>query len=377
MPKPIALLCVTFLIATTPIRAEPAGETIRVTPFDQIFPALELSQMHRRDFAAATPDIFGSGSGLVAVRLKSHRAGESVHLRIDAAELKAPTDLDVTLPRAQTDYELHPQLDWNPAQLTGNARTTTLHVGIRRDGVEAAIDKTVSLRPISEALYYVRDGHDSVDLSWIFAAYVNENDRVVERIVELARKSGIVDKFTGYDDAEADGVYRQVWAVWQALATHGIRYSDADPGIARGPNEFSQRVRLIEQTWNDRSANCIDGSVLIASVLQRIGLRSFLVLVPAHAFVGFYTDATAKHAAYLETTLLGAEPPTLRTIPAFAEDEATENGLASFAAALTSGQASYARAANRLDGRHRPDYAVIDIGTARTFGIRPIVIDQE
>ena len=72
--------------------------------------------------------------------------------------------------------------------------------------------------------------------------------------------------------------------------------SEADPAIGRGPRVFSQRVRFLAETWDDRSANCVDGSVLIASVLQRIGLRSFLVLVPGHAFVGFYTDADAQHA---------------------------------------------------------------------------------
>lgn len=285
----------------------------------------------------------------------------------------------VTLARADTDYELYPPLSWDLARLfeLDSPRAANMRFTLTRDD-DVAGERTlaVSLRPPSEALYFVRDGRDSVDLSWIFAAYVNEHDPVVERVLAAALKTGIVDKFDGYASAESAHVYRQVWAVWQTLVAHGINYSDANPGIARGPHEFSQRVRLLGETWADRSANCIDGSVLIASVLQRVGLRSFLVLVPGHAFVGFYTDADAQHAAYLETTLLGTTPARLAALPAYAQgiDAAREerSALASFAAALASGRARYARAASKFDGRHRPDYAVIDIPAARSYGIQPI-----
>ena len=213
-------------------------------------------------------------------------------------------------------------------------------------------------------------------MSWIFAAYVDERGAAVDRILEVAGKSGIVDKFDGYAGADPDRVYRQVWAIWQALSDRGIRYSSADPAIGRGPRVFSQRVRFIAQTWADRSANCVDGSVLIASVLQRIGLRSFLVLVPGHAFVGFYADADAQRAAYLETTLLGATVSAPAKMPDYASDvELTRDSrasLAGFAAALAAGRAHRARIANKLDGRHRPDYAVIDISAARAFGIHSI-----
>jgi hypothetical protein len=160
---------------------------------------------------------------------------------------------------------------------------------------------------------------------------------------------------------------------------HGIRYSGADPGIDRGPHVFSQRVRFLADTWADRSANCIDGSVLLASALQRIGLRSFLVLVPGHAFVGFYTDANAQHAAYLETTLLGdalalpqARPSYVRALPLSAQ---AQSSLASFEAALHAGAARHASAAQNFDGRHRPDFAIIDIAAARAFGIRSISLE--
>jgi len=378
---PMIALLLSGLLAVCNARAGQPDWSVRVTPFDQVFPALELSQA-RRDGAAPAGRrefAFGDGSGLVAVRVRSRHAGERVSLTVEAPGLDAPARVEGVMRHAGRDYELRPPLAWNPAQLRGTEEPSRvqLRFTLRRD--DAAADTrtlTVSLRPLSEALYFVRDGADAVDLSWIFAAYVDEHDAVVDEVLDSARKSGIVDKFDGYAVASADGVYRQVWAVWQALAGRGIRYSAAAPGVARGPRVFSQRVRLLEQTWSDRSATCIDGTVLLASVLQRIGLRPFLVLVPGHAFVGFRLDADGNRAAYLETTVLGAALAPLAALPAFASDftpdAAARLDVARFSAALTLGRRRFNQAAARFDARHRPDYALIDIGAARAFGIVPI-----
>jgi hypothetical protein len=378
---PVIVALLSGLFAACAARGGEPDWSVRVTPFDQVFPALELSQA-RRDAAAPAGRrefAFGEGSGLVAVRVRSHHAGERVSLTVEAAGLDVPARVAGVMRKSGRDYDLRPPLAWNAGQLRGAdaPRRVELRFALQRD--DTAVETrslSVSLRPLSEALYFVRDGADTVDLSWIFAAYVDEHDAVVDEALGSAIKSGIVDKFDGYAAASADGVYRQVWAVWQALAARGIRYSAADPGIARGPRVFSQRVRLLEQTWSDRSATCIDGSVLIASALQRIGLRPFLVLVPGHAFVGFHLDADGDRAAYLETTVLGAAPPPLAALPAFASDFAADTAapldLARFSAALTLGRRHFNQNAARFDARHRPDYALIDIGAARAFGIGPI-----
>ena len=366
------------VLATCAAADEPDW-TARVTPYDGIYLSLELSQTHRKETPVKAERTLGGGSGLIAVSLKAAHDDEHVALTIDIPRFEHAGRFDATLPRGGVDYELHPPLDWNEPQLRAltSPLPTRIAFSMQRDGHDAGKrDDDVTIHPLDEALYFVRDGADAVDLSWIFAAYVNEHDSVVDDIIAGAQASGIVGDFNGYDGADRDNVYRQVWAVWDALSARGIRYSNADPAIERGPKVFSQRVRFLRETWNDRSANCIDGSVLIASVLQRIGIRSFLVLVPGHAFIGFYTDADAQRAAYLETTLLGASVGRAQITPSFVDDIAptpqNRISLNSFAAALAAGRVRHARVAAKLDGRHRPDYAVIDIGAARAFGIQPI-----
>jgi hypothetical protein len=359
-----------------------ADWSVRVTPFGGIYPSLELSQARR---ASAAPETFtlGAGSGLIAVVLTSRHAGENVVVTTRIPEFDRTRQLSANLAQANHRYELYPPLQWNEAGLQSQTKPVSAHIefSLERDGMPSGTrEERVMIHPFDEALYFVRDGAETVDLSWIFAAYVDENDAVVDDILARAKSSGIVDDFNGYARDDSDAVFAQAWAIWHAISERGIRYSNADPSIQRGPHVFSQHVRLLRETWNDRSANCIDGSVLIASVLQRVGIHSFLVLVPGHAFLGFYTDADAQHAAYLETTLLGADVATSRA-PSFAHDIAitpdTQKSLASFSAALAAGRAHHTRAAAKLDGRHAPDYAVIDIAAAREFGIRPIPAPNE
>jgi hypothetical protein len=361
--------------------APAADWSVRVTPYGRVFPSLERSQARRGALPELRDRVIGNGSGLIGVALTARHDDETIDLVIDGPELGSQR-FHARLPHGGGVYELQPPLDWDVDRLRDlrAPRATWLRFMLQRDGVDSGTQQvTIDLRPLDEALYFVREGQDSVDLSFIFAAYVDEHDPVVDRVLDLAQGSGIVSRFTGYADADPDAVYRQAWAVWHALAARAIRYSRVDPAIERGPNVFSQRVRLLADTYNDRSANCIDGSVLIASLLQRIGLRSFLVLVPGHAFVGFYTDADGHGAAYLETTLLGAPTASLRRVPRFAADRTrgaeAAASLASFVAALAAGHAHWTKVAPRLDGRHRPDYAVIDIAVARALGIRPIGID--
>ena len=318
------------------------------------------------------------------VQLTARHDNERVHLEILSAPwLHATSQLDAVLAKGGRSYELRPVMSWDVGSLVNPVQpaVATLTFVLRRDD-DASLrrDVEVSVRPLNEALYFVRDGKDTVDLSWIFAAFVNENDAVVDRLLELGTQSGIVAGFGGYAGASTDDVLRQAWAIWHALSARGIRYSGADPGVDHGPHVFSQRVRFLADTWNDRSANCIDGSALLASALQRIGLRSFLVLVPGHALVGFYTDAVRREMRCSSRRRCSARMcRLLADLPEYASEidtsAATRASLAGFDAALRCpGAAQHARVAAKFDGRHRPDYGIIDIQAARDFGIQPIAL---
>lgn len=340
------------VFALTALATAPAAHAldwnVDVTPAGELFPALQLSQPPH-----ATAG--GDGDGLVSVRVASDRdLPRRLRLRIETPGLRMPATIEVAPAPGTRRLDLHPRLAWDVEALRSleSPRRQALVATLEADGASEVRRVDVRLHALDDAPYYVREGRERVDLGWVFAAYVDPHDPAVDELLAAAR---LIDpEFDGGTGAVADR--RRVAAIWAALERHGVRYAAGDPALSRGPVVWSQRVRPPSASWRERRASCIDGSVLIASALERIGLQALVALVPGHAFVG-YRERTDATMTFLETTLLGA---------------ATLRGTSSFPAALAAGRARFRRVAARLDGRHAPDYALLDIGRARAYGIIPI-----
>jgi hypothetical protein len=355
-----AVLALALICAA--VRADAYEWQIDITPAGELFPALQLSQASRTGTS-------GAGDGLVSVRVRGADMPADLRVRIETPGLREPGIAQAARNRSDAMLELRPRLDWDIAQLRrlGSPRRQLMQVTLEAAGHAPEVRRVeVRLHPLDDALYYVREGRDRVDLGWAFAGYVNPRDPVVDEVLAAAR---MLDP--GFDagtlDRDADIDLRRAAAVWAALEQRGLRYADGDPALSRGPTVWSQRVRLLGDVWRDRRANCLDSSVLIASILERLGMHVFIVLVPGHAFVGFRATSSTGDAQYLETTLLGAR--ATRPGP-FAPSAST-----SFAAARAAGRAHWRKVAANIDGRHGPAYALVDISTARTYGIIPFPVD--
>jgi hypothetical protein len=339
---------------------------VETTPAGDVFPSLELSQSASASESAGGP---ASGNDLLRVRISKAGASRSVRLVLTTPGLRAPT---VITSRIEGEIVVRPKLDWDAAALRRleGVREQILTVTAESPG-QAVLRRELAIRvhPLDEALYFVREGTARIDLGWAFAAWVDPGDPVVDELLDLAGIGVPIDTSLPPDRA---GRIRQARAIWTALERRGLRYADETAGISQGPVIYSQRVRLLANTWNDRVANCLDGSVLIASALERLGIGSFLVLVPGHAFVGFYTDAGKREAEFLETTLLGYGEPAQRRPRVESAEQVRRRAEVGFEAARRAGRERYRKVAKRLDGRHRPDYALIDISTARAYGIMPL-----
>lgn len=61
-----------------------------------------------------------------------------------------------------------------------------------------------------------------------------------------------------------------------------MRYSNITTEVATNGIVSSQHVRLIDKSLNNGQANCVDGSVLLASRLRKIDIEPVLVNVPGH-----------------------------------------------------------------------------------------------
>jgi hypothetical protein len=138
-------------------------------------------------------------------------------------------------------------------------------------------------------------------------------------------------------------------AIWQTLAARGMSYVNITTTSSNESGVYTQYVRFLDQSIQQQSANCVDGSVLLASIFQKIGLHPVLIVIPGHCFVGITSTATGGSIYCLETTLLHS---------------------ATFEAAIAYGATEYQAALPNF-GRV-PGYSVVDISELRAKGVMPI-----
>jgi len=154
-----------------------------------------------------------------------------------------------------------------------------------------------------------------------------------------------------------------------------MRYSDITTTAAETDGVYSQHVRLLDQSMDSTQANCVDGSVLLAALLRKIGLRCRLALVPGHMFLA--VDLSDDAIVGIETTLMGEQnlSPADRTkFPAFdsLDVEVQEAAGLSFIGALLAGTESLEENAEAFESEDEPLYQLIDLSAARRMGILPI-----
>lgn len=365
--------------------AEPTWEPF-VEPYNQVFPSLEIATanmtVEEEDIDPAT---VGDQQGLIGVYLDGARAGARFELVVRVPGLARDSRLDGTIPAADDGVALAPTLVWDYTALAAirQSRPATIEFELSVDGKSLGTRvQRVRVRSVNDALYYIDEEDDDQDLdfNWLFAAYVNEDDPVVDGILKEALDADIVDSFSGYQEEDPNAVLKQVYAIWHVLQQRGIRYSNTTRTANEHENVLSQHVRFVDESLAMTQANCVDGSVLLASVLRKIDIAPTLVLVPGHMFLGFALDEEGSEMAYLETTMIGdASKAPGRRMKAALQRRSTSLGvdidasLASFEEALTEGQRQVDEAGEAFADEDDPEHQMIDIQVAREYGVMPIV----
>lgn len=166
--------------------------------------------------------------------------------------------------------------------------------------------RTFSVRSINECMIgYIDKRNRFHNTGVLFAAYVNEDSPQIDAILREALNSRIVSRFMGYQSKRKEYVDKQVYALWNVLQRRKFRYSSISYSSLSSNVVYAQRVRTLEDALKSSQINCVDGSVLFASLLRAINIDPILVRVPGHMYVGYYTDQSHKEAEYLGTTMIG------------------------------------------------------------------------
>jgi hypothetical protein len=144
------------------------------------------------------------------------------------------------------------------------------------------------------------------DMTPYLGAFVTPNAPAIMTFLREVARHCPGGALVGYQGA-SDRVEPQVRAAFTALKGHGSTYVNSVLAMTPEQGLCGQRVRLPRESLADKAANCIDGTVLFASLLEAMSLDPAIVIVPGHAFLGWRAwDEGPPEWRYLETTMIGS-----------------------------------------------------------------------
>ena len=124
--------------------------------------------------------------------------------------------------------------------------------------------------------------------------------------------------FFGYTGCDKEYVLKQICSLYLSIAAQNLHYS-----LPKASFEINgQKVRLPAEILSSKFATCLDSTLLLASLVESIGLHPLVVLTDDHAFLGiwlsdYHYESTSildssflinkynsKEVVFIETTLL-------------------------------------------------------------------------
>lgn len=255
----------------------------------------------------------GNPKSPFAIVVHNQRADSRVRVELAATPFFPQSVSEFVLPKADTDYTIYPEVLWDYEKLRKIEQAQPINVvatvtlGRQELGTH---HRTMSMRSVGECLlgYYRtwpggKRGYRNTGI--LFAAYVNEDNPQIDEILREALNTRIIRRFLGYQTGTAASVDKQVYALWHVLQQRKFRYSSISNTSLSSNVIFSQRVRPFSDALRSSQINCVDGSVLFASLLRAINITPILVRTPGHMFVGYYSDNKRKDLTFIETTMIG------------------------------------------------------------------------
>ena len=361
----------------------------------QIFPSLIVSTAAIKSPPPDEVDeaMIGDPEGLMGAWIGGAPDGAKVKLVIKGNGFMEESSVSGKVPAEIGECWVYPKVTWKYDALLRHRQVEPLNVVMElflNGKSQGTKSETVTVRSLNDCPLYaaaldeegnVLEDAEGEDLSWMFAAYVNENHPWVDEVTKEALQAGIVEQFDGYQSGNPDVVLSQVFAVWNVLQRRGMKYSDISTESAASTTVFSQHVRLFDESVKATQANCVDGSVLMASVLRKIGIGSYLVLVPGHCYLAFDLDKQGEVILGLETTMMGSanlkKHDTKKVSAELREQNKNNESWGSFNAAVETGSANLDSVAEKLADESEVQYQIISIAEARKFGILPLAYKKE
>lgn len=188
-----------------------ATATVRLPPEDEV-----------NDEEDSETKVLGDRQGVLGVELISPGADNTVTVTVEANAILEESNFEGTLDEEGVTYRIFPTIRYKYDVLAKNKQSMPVEVTFNVTvGDEELDEQTVmlTLRSVNDCPFAVTGADGEVtDISFMFAAYVNEQHPFVDKLLREALDQGVVDSFTGYQSGDVGEVYRQVYALWNALS---------------------------------------------------------------------------------------------------------------------------------------------------------------
>jgi len=346
--------------------------------FESLFPSYIISTATLKKPTSTSPTYFGDPEGQVGCEVISPSNNCPFTVEISSSKYIRKSTMSGMLPKSGIKYRIYPDLDYDYEALYSVAEPVPETITVKLiipNVVNEEKKKTVQVNSIHDCLYAITDSNGKIQTrAPMFAAYVNENNPLVDKILKQALDLKLVNSFQGILGSPKQA-YEEVFAVWNVLQRMGIKYSTITTPSVVSKKFFSQHVRSFEDSINNTQANCVDGSVLMVSIFRKMGFNAFLVLRPGHCYCGLFLDKDNNAPLIIETTVIGSVDLSKQSITRGINSilSGRENNLSrtSFEQACAIGAKQFAEDAPNAKAK-KMGYYVIDIGVARAAGIQPL-----
>jgi len=233
----------------------------------------------------------GGAKGLVRFYVANIGPDRQFRVEANVEGVTAPITKTETILKGQpAAIELTPQLapGFDLAAM-GTPRPAQLDLKVvaiddKGEKVVFQSSETIELEPrdfLPTATFVDEEKALSESHSMYMAAWVTPNAKAIETFLTEAKSRAPRNTFSG----EQSATIPQVKALFDTLKARGMSYV-MNPEMLSGTG-YGQRARLPGDVLTSTNAQCLEGAILYATLMEAIGLQPAIVLVPGHAFVGW------------------------------------------------------------------------------------------
>lgn len=204
----------------------------------------------------------------------------------------------------------------------------------------------------------------------MLAAFSMPNDPAVDKIIaqsiDVLRRAGKKDVLDGYATKDRDYVWRQVSAIWSAIAGMNLKYHIPPAGFDR----HGQKIRVPSNIVSSSISTCLDTTMLFCSVLEQAGLHPFVVITKGHAFAGVWLQPDMFSSLPMEDVATLRKRKDLNELIVFETTLATKEPPSPFSHAIKKG-------AEQISEEYEDEFElVVDVHRARDRRILPLSLAE-